>query len=79
MVLGIGDRGSVFMADVFGEVQPHECEARNDKGPRRMPQPFGLNGLNLPATHAARPTAVDMAGGADGITLATGGAGCPAS
>ena len=57
------------MADFLVEVQPHEREARNDKGPRRMPQPFGLNGLNLPATHAARPTAADVAGGADVATV----------
>lgn len=67
------------MADFLVEIQPHERDARNEKGPRRLPQPFGLDGLNLPATHAARPTAVDMAGGADGITLANVGAGCPAS
>ena len=51
-------------ADFLGEVQPHERDARNDKGPRRMPQPFGLDGLNFPATHAARPAAASMAGGA---------------
>jgi hypothetical protein len=52
------------MADVFGEVQPHECEARNDNGPRHMPQPIGLDRLNMPATHAARPTAANMVSGA---------------
>ncbi len=29
-----------------------------------MPQPFGLDEINMPATHAARPTAANMAGGA---------------
>lgn len=33
---GTGGRGSV-MADVFGKVQPHECDARNDKGLRHLP------------------------------------------
>ncbi|MDO8459171.1 MAG: hypothetical protein Q7T07_19900 [Burkholderiaceae bacterium] len=52
------------MAEFPLKVQPHERDARNDKGPRRMPQPFGLDGLNVPATHAARPTDASMAGGA---------------
>ena len=35
-----------------------------------MPRPFGLERLNLTApTHAARPTAADVAGGADVATV----------
>ena len=35
-----------------------------------MPRPFGLDRLNLTAaTHAARPTAADVAGGADVATV----------
>ena len=60
MVPGIGGRGSV-MAEFQLKVQPHERDARNDKGPRRMPQPFGLDVLNVPATHAARLTVASMA------------------
>ena len=37
-----------------------------------MPRPFGLDRLNLTAaTHAARPTAASMAGGADVATVFT--------
>ena len=49
------------MADSLVEVQPHERDARNEKGLRRMPQPFGLDVLNVPATHAARLTVASMA------------------
>ena len=64
-------------ADFLGEVQPHECEARNDKGPRRMPQPFGFDGLNFPATHAAQPTAANMAKRCCSHTIANPNVNCP--
>jgi hypothetical protein len=32
-----GNGGSVFMADFLLMVQPHERDARNDKGLRRVP------------------------------------------
>ena len=31
------------MAEFQLKVQPHERDARNDKRPRQMPQPFGLD------------------------------------
>jgi hypothetical protein len=68
----------VVKADFLGEVQPHECEARNDKGPRRMPQPFLV--LMGDFVRDSRGTACHRHHGwwCRVITVAIGRIGCPA-
>jgi hypothetical protein len=68
----------VVKADFLGEVQPHECEARNDKGPRRMPQPFLV--LMDDFVRDSRGTACHRHHGwwCRVITVAIGRIGCPA-
>jgi hypothetical protein len=57
------------MADFLIEVQPHEREARNDKGLRRMPQPFSFGVSSLPAAHTARLAAVMASGAVSALYL----------